>query len=315
MSNVAVPLVTRPVLDVVQPHRGRRDARGLDLYLEAWLAQKAAGTARAYSRTGRQLRAYLEEHGPMSVHEIELPHLMEFLVGRKRDVMHNTYRRDCASVRSLFGFLYEQRFIDEPVHKGIRVPAAHTNVSDRILWAKQRKRVMKSAKNPRAKLIMKTIFRSGMRVTECLTLKKSGVDLEYDGEEGQTRLSIMGKAKDGGRPRNVFIPRKLAQTLLKNAHRDSEYVFSTRSGKPISRQQVDVWIKAAAKACGHKTRASAHIAAALSRNRVDQGWNHGGSGRTQSRSRARQPPDACLHTCFGSAEQRRRDPGRHRQRR
>jgi len=98
----------------------------------------------------------------------------------------------------------------------------------------------------RALAIIKTLFNTGLRVSELLNLKKKDIDLKS--KEDQTVIRVNGK---GNKERNVFINQdtlKSIRTMILKYDNQTEYVFINQYKNQMSTINVNRILKKYAKA-------------------------------------------------------------------
>ncbi|HLC74293.1 MAG TPA: site-specific tyrosine recombinase/integron integrase [Candidatus Nanoarchaeia archaeon] len=118
-----------------------------------------------------------------------------------------------------------------------------------ILSKEEIKLLISAAPTLRSKLIIKLLYASGLRVSECLNLK--AVDLELNQHIGWVRS---GK---GGKDRMFILPESLTKTInqyLKN----NAGLFLFGGDKPLTPRNVQLIIKRAAKNAGIAKSVSPH---------------------------------------------------------
>ena len=160
--------------------------------------------------------------------------------------------RKVAAVKSFFNYLVSENIIgDNPtieiespkVEKRLPKPLSLNDV-EQLLEAPSNK---KGAKNLRDTALLTTLYATGMRVTEVVSLQLSDVDLENEvlycpGKDGQVRELPFNKVThtvlvdylEDGRPH-----------LLKN--KDEQALFLNHRGQQLTRQGLWLIIKAYAK--------------------------------------------------------------------
>ena len=147
------------------------------------------------------------------------------------------------------------RFFFEEVHgkdivRNIRQPKAEQKLPV-ALTKDEVKRLIAAPKNRKHRLLIEFLYSSGLRVSECVSLKRS--DLNTQDRIGQ----ITGKGK---KTRNIILSKTLIEHLqayLKARKRDSEYIFDTPKSH-ISIRQAQKIVTHAAKDAGIQKRVFCH---------------------------------------------------------
>jgi site-specific recombinase XerD len=112
--------------------------------------------------------------------------------------------------------------------------------------------------------IVSILWALGLRLSECLSLKVSDFDPDYNRPQKTGTLHVRGK---GSKNRTLFVVDKLYDALTAYlAHPDSpqgksDFLFPTkvRTGKPVSKDRVRRMIKQAAKDQGITERITPHV--------------------------------------------------------
>jgi integrase/recombinase XerD len=101
---------------------------------------------------------------------------------------------------------------------------------DKILSELEYSKLVEGARSERQKLFMITLWVTGMRISEALSIKHT--DCEPMGD--RIRVRIMGK---GRKERFIYLPTVL-QSAIQKTFAGSTWLFETRTGKPYSRSYV-----------------------------------------------------------------------------
>jgi len=119
-----------------------------------------------------------------------------------------------------------------------------------VLSKEEVKRIINSLDNPKHKLILKTIYGLGLRVSELQNLKTS--DINFD------RKIVLIKEAKGKKDRYVNLPESLYNDLQSYIKlNQGEYVFSGRNGK-ITIKTIQKIFENALEKSGIEKRASCH---------------------------------------------------------
>ena len=140
-----------------------------------------------------------------------------------------TIRRRLASVKSLLTFGHKIGYLFFDVGKPLKIPTCKDKLSERILSEEEVQTVINSVKNKRNRLIIKTLYYTGIRVSELASLKWKDL-LSRNDSGGQ--LTVLGK---GAKTNTVLIPAHLWDELLtlKTYISDDNPVFISRNGKHL----------------------------------------------------------------------------------
>jgi|TARA_Y100000310_G_scaffold44012_4_gene41102 integrase/recombinase XerD len=147
-------------------------------------------------------------------------------------------------------FLY-----DEMMGKGlfvkIKLPKLEKKLPT-VLTKEEMKRLISAITNPKHNLLIKMLYSSGLRVSECVNLRVHDLDLEE-------RFGIV-KGGKGGKDRNFILSHNLVNDLkayLRNNDGENSYVFDVK-GRPLSIRQAQKIVVNAAKKAGIKKRVFCH---------------------------------------------------------
>ena len=121
-----------------------------------------------------------------------------------------------------------------------------------VLTKEEIKKILNAVENPKHQLLIELMYSSGLRVSECVTLKIDDLDLNEK----------MGKIRHGkgNKERYFILSDNLLQHLndfLKKKKDNSQYIFSVKE-RPITTRQAQYIVKDAAKNAGIKKRVFCH---------------------------------------------------------
>ncbi len=134
---------------------------------------------------------------------------------------------------------------------GVKAPKLDKKLPT-VLTKEEIKRMLSAIQNPKHKLLIEFLYSSGLRVSECMSLKLDDLDL----------IEKIGKVKHGkGNKERYFI---LSDSLMQHLNDfmikkkdQSPYIFSVKS-RPITIRQAQKVVKEAAKKAGIKKRVFCH---------------------------------------------------------
>jgi site-specific recombinase XerD len=119
-----------------------------------------------------------------------------------------------------------------------------------VLSKEEVKKIINSSSNPKHRLILKTIYGLGLRVSELVNLKPEHIDID--------RKMVLIREAKGKKDRYVKLPEIFSEELLSYIKLNpGEYVFSGRKGK-INIKTVQKIFENTLKKSGVKKRASCH---------------------------------------------------------
>lgn len=191
-----------------------------DDLLDLWLAGRPMTTRAAYSADAALLLATVKK--PLAqIHSEDLVRFAHGLRGAK-----TSQARRIASLKSLFGFGVRLGFLAENPTLVLRGPRTEGCIRERILEEDEVMLVIAEAAPGRDRCLVRTLYLSGVRLSEAIGIKFMDV--------GRRWISVRGK---GSRIRTVVVPEDLVTELHQlrwKADRDDAYVFRGASGRPIS---------------------------------------------------------------------------------
>jgi integrase/recombinase XerD len=121
-----------------------------------------------------------------------------------------------------------------------------------VLTKEEIKKMIKVAKTDKSKIMIKMLYSSGLRLSECVNMKI--IDLEF-----KEKIAWIRKGK-GGKDRMVILSKNLIKSIqnyLRDRPNQSEYVLSGRKG-PMSPRNIEKIITGTAKRAGINKKVSPH---------------------------------------------------------
>lgn len=115
------------------------------------------------------------------------------------------------------------------------------------------KKLLESIKNIKHRLLLEIMVSSGLRVSECVSLKVEDIDLE--------EKTIHIKSGKGGKDRKTIMSESvvnLMKNYLENKKNDSNFVFNKKNGNHVTTKLPQLVIKRAASDAGIKKSISCH---------------------------------------------------------
>ncbi len=193
--------------------------------IELWLHGRSQHTQRAYQKDITDFFQFVET----PLRNITLGQLQSYA-----DALHSkklspaSIKRKLASVKSIFTFAHKLGYLIFDVGKPLKIPACKDKLAERILSEEEVQTIINSVKHKRNRLMIKTLYYTGIRVSELASLTWS--DLQARNEGGQ--LTVLGK---GGKTNTVLIPAHLWNELLtlETSISDDNPVFISRNGRHL----------------------------------------------------------------------------------
>ncbi len=232
-----------------------------DLRIEAGLAMN---TLEAYSRDLQKLQLYLNANGVHSFAEVTRQMISEFL-GHLRRSNHapSSTARCLAALRGFYRFLSKEGFVQESPMIGVSRPRPWMRLP-KTLTQRDVTHLLELAEGSwpegrRDAAMLELLYATGLRVSELVNLRLSQLNLAVGyvlaaGKGAKQRVVPMG---DVARQKIRLYLDKTRGALLKK--RESQHVFVTRRGGPMSRQGFWKLLRARAKQAGITKPISPHM--------------------------------------------------------
>jgi integrase/recombinase XerD len=185
--------------------------------LEMWLTQKSISTQKQYKSVVKQFFNFLEFK---AIATIVYDDLIAWL-STINNLSHNTQRGKIAIIKSLFSFCEKLGYCQFNVAKILKQPKEQDTLQERILRQDDVKELINNTDNLRDKLITKTIYILGLRVSEVVSLKWSDIFFQDD----KIIIKILGK---GDKIRYLILPENLFNELLTIRLTDNDLIFVSR---------------------------------------------------------------------------------------
>ena len=241
----------------------------LSPYIDSFLAMVsvekglAKNTVEAYSRDLARLAEFLAQQGVTSWEQVRTLQLRSYVGSLRRlGLSARSIARHVVTLRRFYRFLQtEGRITDDPLPALYLTPASrklpHTLSADdvRKLLAQP---LTSQVLGVRDQAMLELLYATGLRVSELVSLQLQQIDFQGD------YLTVKGKgAKMRAVPFGHWARDKL-QTYMKEGRprllkgRSSPFVFTTRSGRPLSRQGFWKLIRRHALAAGIEKKVTPH---------------------------------------------------------
>lgn len=230
----------------------------IDAFL-AWCRAERAysqNTVDAYRRDLRALQEHLSRQGIHDPAHVTGPLLESWtLDGLQADLSRSTLARRRASTGSFYRFLVEDDVVDADPTEGWTVSSPRRALPETMSETKVEALLAapdrETALGLRDATMLELLYATGLRVSELVKLPKSAV---HDGW-----LVVRGK---GGKERIVpvgDVAMDLLDDWLDLVDPDLPWVFPTKRGKPMSRQNMWLRIRKHTVAAGIEGRVSPHV--------------------------------------------------------
>lgn len=147
-------------------------------------------------------------------------------------------------------FFYNE-ILRNPAFNAVKAPKPEKKLPT-VLTKEEIKKLLNAAENPKHRLLIEFMYSSGLRVSECVSIKLD--DLDFNEKIGKVKH---GK---GNKERYIILSDNLMQHLddyISKKKDSSPYIFSIKS-RPITIRQAQKVVKEAAKKAGIKKRVFCH---------------------------------------------------------
>ena len=202
-------------------------------------------TLRAYTS---QIRAFFNfiNKDPKEITEHDIKSYMVYMISDK-NLKASSVNLGLSSLRFYFGEMLKKNLFTD-----IKPPKIEKKIPT-VLTKYEIKKMIDSMKNVKHRLLIETLYSSGLRVSECVNLEID--ELNLDEKIGKVKL---GK---GNKDRLFILSDKvvsLIKTYLKSRKIDSKYLFCGVSGKALSVRMAQKIVKHAAVNAGINRRVFCH---------------------------------------------------------
>ena len=223
----------------------------------------AANTLTSYARDLTQLSRFLDDQGLEAIADVEPKHIVAYFLARsKTGASARTRARALSAMRGWFKFLRAERLVGADPTSLIDSPrlvrrlpeALLPEQVDALLAAPDRKRPL----GLRDAAMIETLYSTGLRVSELVTLKLEDVDL----------AAGYVKATGKGRKQRLVPLGEVAVLLIKDyleharpgslRHASERALFLSRLGRRLSRQRLWQTLVKYTRQAGIRSRISPH---------------------------------------------------------
>jgi len=215
-----------------------------------WLSQVSPSTRETYGLSIKRFKTLvsrpLAEVAPADVQDY-----LESVEGAPA-----TKAKALAAVKSCFRFATLFGFLTDNPAAPVRAPRFTNQLGERYLSEDEVRVMIEKEPESRNKLILETLYRTGLRVSEFSSIRWENFSQRPD--IGGAQLTIVGKRT---KKRSVLVDEELWAKLkaLREDAPDSAPVFQSRKGGHLDRSQILRIVKAAAKRAGVQNVASPHV--------------------------------------------------------
>lgn len=213
-----------------------------------WLNEKGVKTQETYTATLKQFFTVI----PQPLAEITAGDLQEWRSHCQAQYKTTTSNKKLATIKSLLSFAQAIGHLELNTGRIVKSLKVRDELQQKILPEGDIKKLIGAAKSERDRLLLKTLYLTGMRVSELCDVQWPHIT-PYGND---FLLSIHGK---GGKNRVVKMPKSLYNELQSIRSDKTEYIFFSRSKKRLDRQAIHILIKDCAERAGVSDAVSAHF--------------------------------------------------------
>lgn len=237
----------------------------LDRFLHYLVVEKglSSNTIEAYSHDLNRFLTYLQQKEIPELDQVSKGDIRGFLLLLKKEGLSSrTLARVLVSIRVFLRFLVEEALLSNSPAEEVdspKLPRTLPNILDLDEVERLLEQPDQGLQGLRDRAMLELLYATGMRVSELMRLPINHVHLEAGyvllfGKGSKERIVPMGHEAIRWVQRYLHESRP---QLLKG--RESEFLFISRYGKPMSRQQFWKSIKAYGKKAGIRKRITPHL--------------------------------------------------------
>ena len=214
-----------------------------DLSTELKLRNYSEKTLTAYLTHNKKFLEYIKKDPKDATQDDVKSYLANLIYNRK------VSPKSVALVKAALKFYYDE-FLNKGIVK-IKTPKADRHLPV-VLSKEEVKKLIESTKSSKSRLIMMLLYASGLRISECL--KMSPKSLELDQKIGWVRG---GK---GNKDRMIILSDSLISAINEYMadKPESVYLFSNKTGGPLTSRNVQKIVRRAALKAGIRKNVSPH---------------------------------------------------------
>ncbi|WJQ81023.1 tyrosine-type recombinase/integrase [Brevibacillus brevis] len=220
--------------------------------------ERSSETISGYSKDLMSFYRYLEQkyNGKVYIEKITVDDIEAFLFLLKVQNQKPASRsRKLHALRSFFAYACKKEFVTRNIAHSVEPPKLQQRERT-YLSEDEVTKLVGAIEHPLIRITVMTLYYTGLRISECLNLTLSTVDLE--------KGLILVLAGKGNKDRSVPISSKLLPILLDYIHNhrpkvDTDYFFATQKTGMLSPVYVNRVLGETVKKLGWKKKVTAHI--------------------------------------------------------
>jgi len=201
-------------------------------------------TLKAYTIHNSAFLGFIKKE-PLLVSEDDLKSYLAYLISDKK-----LSPSSVALVRSALLFFYNQ--ILSKGFTGIKTPKIQRK-NPSVLSKQEIKALIDASLNPKSRLLIELMYASGLRVSECISLRLEDLDLNEE-------VCIVRQGK-GKKDRITLLPASMAVSIgayLEKSKISSGFLFQGKEGRHLTSRNVQKIVSATAKRAGIRKQVTPH---------------------------------------------------------
>ena len=238
----------------------------VSLFLEHLSSDKkiAANTIYAYTNDLTKFLHFVEKSGATKWSAVDNKFVERYLNKLKKDMSEASVKRNIASLKKLYKYLYERKLIKKRDFRKIGYFKSGSKSYPEVLTVREVKLMTDVAKGrgflgARDKALLLFLYSAGAKASEVCMAKVNDLDLKnhlfiYRNHIGKREVPFCEELIPF--LKNYLKARK--GILVKFGKKDSEYLFLNRSGDKLTRQSIYLLVKKYAKEAGINKKVTPH---------------------------------------------------------
>ena len=224
----------------------------VNLYLDYIKYQKklSENTFESYARDLRDFCEFANLNGLSMPSEVSVTDLLRYVRELEAQKKSNaTISRIIASIRSFFGYMYDERIIDKNPTRQLQSPKVDRKLPE-ILTVEEVDRLLSlpdllTPFGLRDQAMLELLYATGLKVSELISLRSDNINLNlsYVKTTGSQNDRIVPITSSAAKALADYIENGRAHFLGKS-HKEEDILFLNASGNPLTRQGFWKIIKA-----------------------------------------------------------------------
>lgn len=211
--------------------------------IKLWLGDKATTTVKNYTFAINQFL----NHFPLTLNQIRVEHIGQWkMMLTENGYKVSSIKTKLMAIKSLLSYAHKIGYIIFNVGAVVKAGKPRFGANDKILTKKEIQGLMNATKSKRDYLFIKLLANTGLRISEAVNLRWTDLN--------NGKLTIYGK---GSKTRIISINQSL-ESEIRTLKGKSDYIFCSRTLKPLHRCDMDKLIKRLAKKANIDKKVSCH---------------------------------------------------------